>query len=400
MGHKMRLRDDLYYVGILDKDLKVFDIIMETEFGTTYNSYILKGSEKTVLFETAKAKFFDEYLEKIQAVTSVSDIDYIVVEHTEPDHAGSIARLLEINPDIQIIGTTSAIKFLGNIVNREFKHITVKENDTISLGNKTLRFMIAPNLHWPDTMFTYIEEDHILVTCDSFGAHYCCDDILRSHVKDEEGYQRALKYYFDNILGPFKPFVIRALDKIKDMKIDMICTGHGPVLDTKIKEIQQTYREWATVVNPNEKKTVIITYVSAYGYTKRMAETISEGIRESDEIDVKMFDLVEDSKEEAMEAIQFADGLLFGSPTILRDALKPIWDVLAMMLPPIHGGKQAAAFGSYGWTGEAVPNLTKRLEQLQMKVHEGLAICFKPSEEELGQCKDFGRKFAETILNK
>ncbi|WP_347130216.1 FprA family A-type flavoprotein, partial [Neglectibacter timonensis] len=145
----MELKKGITWCGILDRDLRVFDIIMETEFGTTYNSYVVKGSEKTALIETAKEKFFDEYLQKVQAVTDVQKIDYLVVDHTEPDHAGSAAKLLELNPEIEVVGTVSAVNFLGQIMNKPFKSRTVKEGDSISLGDKTLQFLIQPNLHWP-----------------------------------------------------------------------------------------------------------------------------------------------------------------------------------------------------------------------------------------------------------
>ena len=182
----------------------VFDIIMYTEFGTTYNSYVMKAGDKTVLFETAKAKFFDEYLEKLKELTDVTKIDYLVVSHTEPDHAGSVEKLLEINPGMKIIATGCAVNFLKEIVNGEFTAIVVKDNQEMKIGDKTLKFLVVPNLHWPDTMYTYIEEEQILVTCDSFGSHYGFHDILVSKVTDHEGYMRATKYYFDNIIGAFQ----------------------------------------------------------------------------------------------------------------------------------------------------------------------------------------------------
>ena len=176
----MKLRDDFYWTGIVDDKLRVFDIIMYTEFGTTYNSYVLKTGDKTILFETAKAKFFDEYLEELKQITDISKIDYLVVSHTEPDHAGSVEKLLEINPGIKIIATGCAVNFLKEIVNGDFTSITVKDNQEMKIGDKTLKFMIVPNLHWPDTMYTYIEEEQILVTCDSFGSHYGFKEILLS----------------------------------------------------------------------------------------------------------------------------------------------------------------------------------------------------------------------------
>ena len=144
----MKLNESLYWVGVLDKDLRVFDIIMYTEFGTTYNSYVLKGSEKTALFESAKEKFFDEYIETVKQITPIEEIEYLIVDHTEPDHAGSIEKILEINPNIKIVGSAVAISFLKHIVNREFYSVAVKDGDTLSLGNKTIRFYSVPNLHW------------------------------------------------------------------------------------------------------------------------------------------------------------------------------------------------------------------------------------------------------------
>jgi flavorubredoxin/NADPH-dependent 2,4-dienoyl-CoA reductase/sulfur reductase-like enzyme len=397
----LELKKNFYWTGVLDPDLKVFDIVMETEFGTSYNSYLLKTSEKIVLFETAKAKFFDGYLEALNKLVNINDIDYIVVNHTEPDHAGSIEKLVEINPNIKIVGTGVAIGFLKNIVNRDFYSIAVKENDTLDLGDKTLRFMLLPNLHWPDTMYTYIEEDKTLVTCDSFGAHYSFDEVLLSKVTDNEGYMRANKYYFDNIIGPFKqPFMIKALNRIKDLEINMICTGHGPVIDCRVDEIIEINTKWCEVVNPNPRKTVIIPYVSAYGYTKELAGEIAKGIKASGDVDVRDYDLLESEKSKVLEELAYADGILFGTPTIVGEALEPIWDLTTSIFARTHGGKLASAFGSYGWSGEGVPHIIERLKQLNMKVVEGLRIKFKPSDNELSEAYDYGYNFGCVLQNK
>ncbi len=397
----LKLRDNFYWTGIVDDKLRVFDIIMYTEFGTTYNSYVMKAGDKTILFETAKAKFFDEYLEELKQITDVEKIDYLVVSHTEPDHAGSVEKLLEINPGLKIIATGCAINFLKEIVNGEFTALSVKDNQEMKIGDKTLKFLIVPNLHWPDTMYTYIEEEQILVTCDSFGSHYGFKDILLSKVTDQEGYMRATKYYFDNIIGPFKPYMLKALERVKELDISMICTGHGPVLDTKIDFILDTYQEWCTVVNPNKKKTVIIPYVSAYGYTKELAGAIAQGIEESGDVDVRCYDMVEADQGKVLEELGFADGFLLGSPTIVGEALKPIWDLTTSIFAGTHGGKLASAFGSYGWSGEAVPHLIERLKQLKMRVpDEGFRVKFKPSQDNLIDAHDYGYNFGCLLQNK
>lgn len=396
----LKLRENFYWTGIVDADLRVFDIIMYTEFGTTYNSYVLKTGDKTILFETAKEKFFDDYLEKLKEITDVESIDYLVVEHTEPDHAGSVERLLDLNPGMKIIATGCALGFLKEIVNRDFTGIPARDNMTMKIGDRTLRFLFVPNLHWPDTMYTYIEEEQILVTCDSFGSHYGFDDVLLSKVTDWEGYMRATKYYYDNIIGPFKPFMLKALERVRELDISMICTGHGPVIDDKIDFILNTYEEWSTVVNPNPKKTVIMPYVSAYGYTKSLAEKIAEGIRASGDIDVRAYDMVEADQAKVLEELGFADGILFGSPTIVGEALKPIWDLTTSIFAGTHGGKLASAFGSYGWSGEAVPHLIERLNQLNMKVTEGFRVRFKPDENQLQDAFDYGFNFGCLLQEK
>ena len=385
----MQLKPDFYWTGVLDKDLRVFDIIMMTEFGTTYNSYLLKCGDKTVLFETAKEKFFDDYLETLSQITDVSTIDYIVVNHTEPDHVGSIKRILDICPRAKVVATPVAIGFLKHIINGDFYSIAIKDGDELKIGDKTLQFHVFPNLHWPDTMYTYIVEDKTLVTCDSFGSHYAHEGILRSTVTDTEGYMRATKYYFDNILGPFKqPYMTNALAAVRQMDIDMICPGHGPVLDSHLSELMDIYEEWCKVP-VSERKKVVIPYVSAYGYTGQLAEQIAKGIQDNDEIiDVKLYDMVTADQAEVLGEIGTADGILFGTPTILGEALKPIWDLTTLMFPPIHGGKLASAFGSYGWSGEGVPHIMERLKQLKPKTLEGFRVRFKPSEAQLAEADE------------
>ena len=361
----------------------------------------MKAGDKTILFETAKAKFFDEYLESLKEITDVTKIDYLVVNHTEPDHAGSVEKLLELNPGLKIIATGCAIGFLKEIVNGEFTAIPVKDNQEMKIGDKTLRFMVVPNLHWPDTMYTYIEEEQVLVTCDSFGSHYGFHDVLVSKVTDHEGYMRATKYYFDCIIGPFKPYMLKALARVRELDLSMICPGHGPVLDERLDFIMDTYEKWCTVINPNQKKTVIIPYVSAYGYTAQLAEKIAEGIKDSGDIDVRCYDMVTADQAKVLEELGFADGILFGTPTIVGEALKPIWDLTTSIFAGTHGGKLASAFGSYGWSGEGVPHIIERLKQLRMKVvDEGFRVRFKPGENNLIDAYDYGYNFGCILQEK
>jgi flavorubredoxin len=390
---------DFTWVGVLDPDLRVFDIIMHTEFGTTYNSYVLKGREKTVLFEASKLQFFDEWIERVKEVTPLGDIDYLVVNHTEPDHSGTIERLLELVPEIEIIGTTGAINFLKEITNRsDFNARAVRDCDTLDIGGKMLKFILAPNLHWPDTMFTYVEEIATLVTCDCFGSHYCDPNITNDALTNYEDYMKATVYYFDNIIGPFKGDVLNALRKLDGLKVDVIATGHGPVLTVNPAEVIELYRQWSTPKNPNVRKTIIIPYVSAYGYTRQIADAITEGICVAGDFDVRLYDMVYADFAEVMTQIEHCDGFLLGTPTIVGEALEPIWQLAASLNAKLHGGKFASSFGSYGWTGEGVPHIMERLHQLKLNVfRDGLRFRFKPSDEQLEEARAFGLDFGASV---
>ena len=402
MSNTFKITEDLFWVGALDPNLKIFDIIMETKFGTSYNSYLLRGSEGIALFETLKEKFFDEHLEKIRSVINLEDINYVVVNHTEPDHAGSVEKILEYAPNATVVGSNLAIKYLTEIINKPFKNKVVKDGETLSLGNKTLKFISAPQLHWPDTMYTYVIEDETLITCDSFGAHYCDERVLKSAIEDskEDDYIEAYNYYFRMIMGPFKPFVLKALDKIKDLDLKFICPGHGLVLDNNnIEKYMNLYKEWCQSVK-RKKQSIVIPYVSAYGYTEEIAQEIKKGIESSNfDVDILMYNLVTADMNEVLSEINQCSGLLLGSPTLLSDTLPQIWTILTSLNPVIHKGLSASCFGSYGWSGEALKNINERYKQLKLNVvSEPLGIIFKPSENNLKDAYNFGLDFAKKVL--
>ena len=213
------------WIGILDYDIRTFDIVMTTESGTTYNSFFIDATKKAVV-EVAKEKFSGLYLKKLKSVTDPGEIQYIILDHTEPDHSGSLSVLLDIAPYATVVGSGNAIRYLEDIMNKPFRSLIVKDGDSLDLGNRTLRFISAPNLHWPDSIYTYLEEERILFTCDSFAAHYC-DHRMLSELTPE--YLNTFKYYFDVILKPFSKFMVKAIGKIRPLQIDVICPGHGPV---------------------------------------------------------------------------------------------------------------------------------------------------------------------------
>lgn len=395
MDKVIKVKEDIYWIGVLDPDLEYFDIVWRTPWGTSYNSYLVKGSEKIAIIETVKAPFYNEYIEKIKSLINPEDIDYIVLNHTEPDHSGALPDLLNEAINAEVVGSRTAITFLKGQVNRDFKARVVKDGDIIDLGGKTLRFIMAPFLHWPDTMFTYIEEDKTLFTCDAFGCHYAPKKLFNDL---EDDFMDAYKLYFDSIVSPFKPKVLEALNKIKNLPVDLIAVGHGPVLRKDIDKYIAKYKEWS-MDNINERKKVLIYYVSAYGNTRKMAEEISRGIKDSGVIDVEIYNAKEVNLDEAKEKIEKADGLLFGSPTITGNAVEPIWDVINRINPVKNKSKAAAVFGSYGWSGEAISLMEERLKGLKLNiVVPGLKVNFIPGKEDIENCRDFGRIFASSLV--
>ncbi|MGI6175006.1 MAG: FAD-dependent oxidoreductase [Christensenellales bacterium] len=388
--------DNIYWVGALDPDIRIFDIIMWTDYGTTYNAYCVKA-EKTVLFEAVKEPFFDEYYERLSGVCDVSNIDYIVLNHTEPDHSGSLKRLLELSPDMTVVASPSGINILKDILNQPFKSRAVTEKDEIDIGGMTLKFLSVPMLHWPDSMFTYIPEAKALFTCDAFGCHYSDEQVFNDLIKGD--FYDAYKYYFDNIMGPYKnPHMLKALDKIKDLDIEFVGNGHGPVLRKDIQKYFDLYRQWSQPQTPS-KPSIAICYASAYGYTGQLAEQIAEGIKDAGIPDVTLYDLVTGDKTAAKAAIAQSTGFLLGSATLVGDALPPVYEMLIGLNPIIHKGKYAGAFGSFAWSGEAVRNLLTRMQQLKLNIPlEGLTVKLKPSQEQLEEAHQYGVDFANAIL--
>ena len=397
----VKITDSLYAVGILNPALRVFDIVMETKYGTTYNSYLLKGTEKNVLVETAHLQYFDRYLENIREVIDPSKIDYIVLNHNEPDHTGCVEKLLDYMPNATILISKAGSIYLKNIINRsDVKIQVVKDEETIDIGGKTLKFLMAPFLHWPDSMFTWVEEEKTLFSCDFLGAHYCEPYMFDTNMAYPEKYEEGFTYYYQAIFGPFKPYVLAGLEKIKGLDIQRVCNSHGPILTKgcRLEYAMDCYRTWSQP-RSNEKTTIPIFYTSAYGNTRQIAQAIQEGILEAKpDANVTLHDIIHEDMGQLAGLLNGSDGFALGSPTINGDAVPPAWILLSHVDAINNKKKPVLLFGSYGWSGEAVPNLTARVTGLKMKpFEEGLKVAFAPSKADLEKAKETGRKFAESM---
>ena len=397
MSNVFEVKKDIYYTGVLDKELEVFDIIMETEFGTTYNSYLIKD-EKTVLIDTVKSTFKDLFFEKIEQVTPIEDIDYIVVHHTEPDHASSLSYILDRNPDAVVYCTTAAKNYLTSQLNRDFKFKTIKDGEVLNIGKRNLRFITAPMLHWADTMFTYVEEDKVLFTCDAFGCHY--GDFDAECVANNKDYIKASKVYYDCIVKPFAQYVLDGVDKVVGLGIDFdtILTSHGPILSKEPMEQVKRYVQWSQeAVDATNKDKVSIFYLSAYGNTKKMAEKIAEGAK-SEGVEVGLYDLEQLTHEEMHDKFLESKVVVLGSPTINRTMVKPMWYLFSNVDPMANRGTIAGVFGSYGWSGEGISMAENTLKSMNFKMPvETVKKKFFPDEATLEACVEAGKEYAKLI---
>ena len=373
-----KIKDNIYSIGVKDPKLRIFDIVMETKKGTTYNSFVI-DDEKIAVVDICKNGFYDQFKKNLTEVIGDRKVDYVIVQHTELDHSGSIAKLLEDYPDATVISTKIANTFVENILNKKFNGIEVP--DELNLGKTNLKFFKAPNLHWPDTMFTYAQESKVLFTCDFTGAHYCPEGSILNN--DNDNFTADTKYYFDCIMGPFKPYVLKGLETVKDLDIDVIAPSHGPLHIGKesIKRVFDLYKEWSLEF-PVQKDKIEIFYISAYKNTENVAKYISDKLK-AQGYSANYHDLNQIDLSEAAHLVSISKGFMVGSPTITADAVKPAWDLLSVVNPIVNRGKAAMAFGSFGWSGEGVGMLTDRMKSLKLKVVEpGFKFKFVPSEED------------------
>ncbi|MCF6158347.1 MAG: FprA family A-type flavoprotein [wastewater metagenome] len=391
----LEIKKDIHWVGVLNATLRVFDVVYKTRFGTTYNSYLIKA-DKPTLVDTVHAKFTEEYLAKLKSLIDPKDIQYIVVHHTEMDHSGALGALLNEAINAQVLSTRTAAFFLKNILHKDYNGKTVEDGEIISLGNKQLRFIHAPYWHWPDTMFTYLEEDRVLFPCDGFATHFCDERLYNDRVDD---FSEDFQDYFEHVMGPYRKKMLEAIEKIKDLDIQLIAPSHGPILRTDPWKYIRAYKDWSTPRKDPNKKQIVIFYASMYGNTKRMAEAIAKGVSTVN-TEVKLYDAAAVSPEVMRCEIESADGLLFGSSTLNGDAIRPIWDIIDIIYSVNAKNKKFATFGTYGWSGEATRLMEDRLKGLKLKiVQPALKVILTPSEEDLKKCSIFGYDFSQAFLS-
>jgi flavorubredoxin len=402
VAQAVTLSERVHWIGALDPSLRTFDIILKTANGTSYNAYVVRGSEGVAIIDTVKENFADDFFARLESVARYDEIKVIVLNHLEPDHTGALPELMRRAPQAQLYISQKAQSMLKALLKQDaFDFTPVMTGDTVSLGDRTLTFFHTPYLHWPDTQCTYLVEEKTLFSGDVFGCHFCDARLFNDEVGD---FRFSFEYYYAHIMRPFKEHVNRALVLIEPLlPLNKILPAHGPLLRDQPQRYVQRYRELSTAALQSEisagEKTLLIFYISSYGNTRRMAEAIYEGAMAVEHVRVSLYDLEGSEIAPFVDLIEGADGILFGTPTINGDAVKPVWDLLSSLAVINLKSKLGGVFGSYGWSGEGVKMVEDRLRGLKLRVPiPGIRIKLIPTEEEIQICREFGHDMAQDLM--
>jgi flavorubredoxin len=386
-----KISDTVSWVGKIDWELNKFHgDEYSTHKGSSYNSYLIRD-EKTVLIDTVWAPFSKEFVANLKKEIELKEIDYIIANHSEIDHSGALTELMEEIPDTPIYCTKNGVKIIKGHHHKDWNFVEVKTGDTLDIGKNKLAFVEARMLHWPDSMMTYMAGENILFSNDAFGQHYASELMYNDKVDNDELYDEAIKYYA-NILTPFSKFVVSKIEEVValNIPIEMICPSHGIIWRDNPLQIITKYMEWAKSYQENQ---ITIVYDTMWNGTRKMAEAITEGIRSKDkDVDVKLFNCAKRDKNDIITEIFKSKMVLVGSSTINNGILTAAAGILEMMKGMKFTNKKAAAFGSYGWSGESVKIITEQLKEAKFDVvNEGIRELWNPDEEALERCREFGR---------
>jgi len=376
----------------LDWDRDRFDIEFGLQNGTTYNSFLIRG-EKTALVDTSHAKFRELYLETLKGQIDPAEIDYLIISHTEPDHSGLVRDVLALAPNVTVVGAKVALAFLEDLVHQPFEKMQVKNGDQLDLGNgHVLEFVNAPNLHWPDTIFTYDHQSQVLFTCDAFGLHYCSDDVYDA---DLAAISPDFRFYYECLMAPNARSVLSAMKRMDKLpEITTVATGHGPLLRHHLTELTERYRRWSQEKSQAETM-VAVFYMSDYGYSDRISQAIARGITKTG-VAVEMMDLRTADPQEVNELVGRARGLVIGMPPASGAPVAQA--ALGTILAAVSDKQAVGLFESYGGDDEPIDTLSTRLQDLELRVgFDPIRIKDTPDEAVYQLCDEAGTDFGQLL---
>lgn len=391
----VEIKKNVYWIGIKDWELRQFHgHEYSTHKGSTYNSYLIKD-EKVVLIDTVWDPYKEEFAKRLEKEVGIQNIDAIVINHIEPDHGGSLGYIMENIPNVPIYCTKNGVEIIKRHFHKDWNFNIVKTGDKLSIGEYELVFVEMQMLHWPDSMLTYVGGANLVLSNDAFGQHYSAESLYNDEVDACELYQEAIKYYA-NILTPYSALVRKKIEEIKELNlsIDMIAPSHGVIWRDNPMQIVEKYYEWSRDYNEGH---AVIMYDTMYNSTKSMAEAIGRGLAENG-VKYKIFNVSVSDQSDLITEIFKAKGIIIGTCTVNNGVLRSIAGILDEIKGHRFRNKVGAGFGSYGWSGEGAKIISKALEESGIKVvQEPIQLRYRPTEEELNQCFEFGMNFARNI---
>ena len=385
---------DTTTIRSLDWDRDRFDIEFGLQNGTTYNSYLIRG-EKTALVDTSHAKFRQLYLDALQGLIDPTEIDYIIISHTEPDHSGLVQDVLALAPQAVVVGAKVAIKFLEDLVHQPFESQIVKTGNSIDLGNgHIIDFVNAPNLHWPDTIFSYDRATSILYTCDAFGMHYCSES---NFDEDLSAISKDYRFYYDCLMAPNARSVLGAMKRMDKLgEITTVANGHGPILRYNVQELLDRYQKWSKAQTKAEK-TVAVFYISDYGYSDRLSQAIAKGITKT-EVAVEMVDLRSAENNEVHELVSRASGIVLGMPPLNSEDHQEIVANIGTVLAAAKEKQVVGMFESYGDDDEPIDPLLTKFNDVGLKrAFPAIRVKETPNESTYQLCEESGTDLGQLL---
>ncbi len=391
------IKNNVFWCGKIDWDLRRFHgEELSTEHGSTYNAYLIKD-EKNVLIDTVYAPFAEEFITELEKLIPLDKLDYVIVNHAEPDHSGALPLVMERAPQAKIFCSKAGINSIKGIFHKDWDLTPMKTGDKLSIGKRELVFIENSFIHWPDSMMCYLPGDNILFSQDAFGQHYASKGMYNSKADQCTLHYETLKYYA-NIVAPYSKKVVKKIEEVKafNLPIDLICTSHGVIWDENPTQVIDMYEQYC---NDYAEDQISIVYDTMYQSTRKMAEAIAEGLHEVlPKTQVKLLNIGTSDKSDTLTEVFRSKMIIAGSPTVNNGISTSIAGFLDELIAFGLTGKKAAAFGSYGWNPVGMKILNKKLNECGYEIlGEGLKINWVPTEEGLQECREYGKMLAEKL---
>jgi anaerobic nitric oxide reductase flavorubredoxin len=393
----VEIRPMVFWIGVNDRTTDLFEGLWPiSREGVSYNSYVIKD-EKKVLVDLAKAFKTDEFFDQVEAIVPTAELDYIILNHMEPDHTGVLRTLRRIAPKAKILGSAKTKAMLESFYGLTENVEAVEHGQILNIGSRKLQFFSTPFVHWPETIMTYDTAEKILFSCDAFGSYGALrGGVFDDECRDHTFYEREALRYYVNIVAKFSKPVLQAIDKLADVEVKVIAPSHGLIWRKDPGRIVSLYQEWAGIAGKPGRPGLTLIYASMYGNTEKMMNAVAQGVSDAG-VEPEIFDVARTHSSYILPALWTKSGVLIGAPTYEGALFPPMVDLLNMAALKRVQNKKAAMFGSYGWSGGALKNLQRIIEPLGWELTESLEFVGCPGKEDLKKGEELGKRFAASL---